>query len=231
MTSVLSHQLRLSGNKQKFFPVSKEIYLFSISSHPDTISINSLDIKLLQPEIDFSKYDYLIITSKQASKALSKYADKSYTKMKALCISEQSALAFEEIGAVVLEVGSGYGDSLLSKIKHYPKETKWLYLRAKEIASDFVQVCCTDGYNINETILYESRCSQDILNTKVSENSILIFTSPSSVKCFLKNNTIPQNATIIVIGTSTAKALPAATTYTISKERTIQSCIDLSGEL
>ena len=53
----------------------KQIYLFSISSHPDAKSVNSLDIKLLKPEIDFLKYDYFIVTSKQTSEALKQYGE------------------------------------------------------------------------------------------------------------------------------------------------------------
>jgi uroporphyrinogen-III synthase len=219
------------GVSEELIPMSKLVYLFSTSSHADAISINSLDIQLLQPKIDFSKYDHLIITSKQVSNALHKYDDKSYRDLKALCISEQSALAFEEIGGKILELGSGYGDSLVKTIKRYPKETRWLYLRAKVIASDFTQVCSWDGYSIDEMIVYESKCSQDILETKIDDNAILIFTSPSSVVCFLKRNKISSNSHVIVIGTSTAKALPKGVAYTISKKRTIQSCMDLSGEL
>ncbi len=116
----------------------KPIYLFSISSHPDAYHVNSLDITFFTPEIDFSKYDYLILTSKQASKALQQYDKKEYINKPALCISHQSAKSFECLGGQVLAVGKGYGDTLIDKIKTYSKETKWLYLRAQVVASDFV---------------------------------------------------------------------------------------------
>jgi len=200
-------------------------YLFSISSHKDAISINSLAIEFLNPNISFSNYDYLIITSKQVSKALLDYKKEDYISKKALCISKQSALAFEKIGGNVLDIGSGYGDNLVDKIKAYPKSTKWLYLRAKVVASDFVEVSKKAGYNIDEIIIYKSDCSDEILNCKVEDDATLIFTSPSSVKCFLKNHKIKQTNKVIVIGKTTAKALPKTTTYIISKDTTINSCI------
>jgi len=202
------------------------IYLFSISSHKDAISINSLSIKLLKPQIDFSNYDYLIITSKQVSKALIQYDKNLFIYKKALCVSRQSAISYEELGGKVLDIGGGYGDNLVDKIKGYPKTTKWLYLRAKVVASDFVEVCKDDGYDIDEVVVYESSCSDDILSVKIKPNSILIFTSPSSLECFLKHHKLEDYAKIIVIGNTTAKALPYGVNYSISKETTIQSCID-----
>jgi uroporphyrinogen-III synthase len=208
--------------------MSKSIYLFSISSHPNVVSVNSLQIKLLKPQIDFSKYDYLIVTSKQTSKALKQYEKSQYIDKKALCVSVASAQSYEDLGAKVLDIGGGYGDNLVDKIKSYPKETNWLYLRAKVVASDFVSLCQKDGYNVDEAIVYESDCSQEILDVKVEDEVTLIFTSPSSLKCFLKNSTLKKTHTIIVIGKTTAKALPKGLKYTISQETTIESCIKLT---
>ena len=209
----------------------RPIYLFSISSHPDAISINSLDITLFKPKIDFSKYDYLIITSKQASKALMQYEKKEYIDIPALCVSNQSAKSFENLGGQVLEVGKGYGDNLIQQIQSYPKETKWLYLRAKVVASDFVVTCKNEGYCIDEEIVYESDCSEAISNTNVEDDALLIFTSPSSVKCFLKNHKLLQSHKIIVIGTTTAKAIPKNCTYILSNETTIESCMQIASSL
>jgi len=208
----------------------RPIYLFSISSHPDAISINSLDITFFKPEIDFSQYDALIITSKQASKALTQYDQEAYIHLPALCVSVASAQSYEELGGKVLDIGGGYGDNLVDKIQSYPKEKKWLYLRAKVVASDFVSICKTEGYDIDEVVVYESDCSKAIENVKVQENAILIFTSPSSVKCFLKNHTFTHKQSVIVIGKTTAKALPEDIKYILSDKTTIDSCIQIAKE-
>ncbi len=204
-----------------------KIYLFSISSHPNAVSINSLAITFLKPAIDFSKYDYLIVTSKQTSEALKQYEKDNYLNKPALCVSVASAASYEHLGAKVLDIGGGYGDNLVDKIKAYPEETKWLYLRAKIVASDFVATCKNDGYDIDEAVVYESDCSQEILNARVEDDATLIFTSPSSLKCFLKNSSIKETHNIIVIGKTTAKALPQGVEYQISKETTIKSCMEL----
>ena len=208
----------------------RPIYLFSISSHPDAISVNSLDITFFKPDIDFSKYDYLIITSKQSSKALTQYDKEEYAHLPALCVSVQSAKSYENLGGEVLDIGGGYGDNLAKKIKSFPKTKKWLYLRAKTVASNFVELCKNDGYSIDEVIVYESDCSKAIQKVFVEENAILIFTSPSSVKCYLKNYNFTQNQTLIVIGKTTAKALPDGINYILSDKTTIDSCITIAKE-
>ena len=211
--------------------MSKKIYLFSTSSHSDVISVNSLDITLLKPSINFSNYDYLIITSKQAVRALQKYDTTAYIDKKALCISEVTAASFEGIDGKVLEVGTGYGDDLNKSISQYPKKTKWLYLRAKKVASNFAETLTKEGYCIDEEIVYESRCSSEMKNIKIEDKATLIFTSPSSINCFLQNHQISLTNDVIVIGTTTGKSLPSGLTFSIAKENTIESCISLAKSL
>jgi len=211
--------------------MSKPIYLFSISAHPKVISINSLHVEFLKPNIDFSKYDYLIITSKQTSEALKHYPTQEYIEKPALCVSNQSALSFKDLGGKVLDIGGGYGDDLVDTIQEYPKETKWLYLRAKAVASDFANRCVSSGYSIDEAVVYESDCSKEILDVDVKDNSILIFTSPSSLNCFLKTHVINSSMKVIVIGKTTAKALPKGVECIISDKTTIESCMKLAFSL
>jgi len=208
--------------------MNSSIYLFSISKHSKTKNINSLDITFFKPKIDFFKYDYLIITSKQATKALKQYDSSNYLDKKALCISKASADSFKKLGGEVLEIGKGYGDTLLDSIKKYPKSSRWLYLRAEVIASDFADIARADGYSIDDVIVYKSACSKEILNCNVESNATLIFTSPSSVKCFLNKHKILKTHRVIVIGRSSAKALPDGIEYEISPNTTIDSCVELA---
>lgn len=210
---------------------SKPTYLFSINAHPDAIHVNSLDITLLKPSIDFSHYDYLIITSKQTSKALLQYNKEEYIELAALCVSKQSAKSFEALGGKVLKVGGGYGDDLAKEITKFSKTTKWLYLRAEVVASDFVKRAANEGYHIDERVLYKSECSKNILEVAVEDNAVLIFTSPSSLHCFLQTHTLLPSHRVIVIGKTTAKALPKNIEYYISQETTIQSCMELAKTL
>jgi len=209
----------------------KKIYLFATSKSEHAINVKSLDVRYLKPDIDFFKYDYLIITSKQTIKALNQYDKKDFINIPALCVSPKTADAYIKFGGKVLAVGDGYGDNLTKNINEFSKDTKWLYLRAEVIASDFVKKCKEEGYQIDEKILYVSECSQEIMDVRVDSPSVLIFTSPSSIECFLKNNSITSEDKVIVIGTTTANFLPDATEYIMSQNTSIQSCIELALQI
>ncbi|MDD5400795.1 MAG: uroporphyrinogen-III synthase [Sulfurimonas sp.] len=211
--------------------MSKKVYLFATSKSEHAINIKSLDVRFLKPDIDFSKYNYLIITSKQTVKALEQYDKKDFINIPALCVSVKTANAYKGFGGKILAIGDGYGDNLVEDIKKFSKDTKWLYLRAELIASDFVQRSKDEGYLIDEEILYVSECSQEILDVRVNDDSTLIFTSPSSIECFLKNNSIHPDAKIIVIGKTTANLLPNGVKYVISEKTSIESCIELALEI
>jgi len=206
--------------------MKRQIYLFATSKHPDAISAKSLQVRFLKPQVDFSEYDYLIVTSKQTVKALEQYNKDEFIDIPALCVSEKTATAYENFGGNILEVGDGYGDNLVKNIKDKSKEKKWLYLRAELIASDFVQRSQNDGYDIDEEILYVSECAKEGIEVEVKEKPILIFTSPSSIKCFLKTHAIDADAKVVVIGKTTAKALPDGVEYKISQKTSIDSCIE-----
>lgn len=208
--------------------MSKNIYLFATSKSKHARSIKSLDVRYLKPEIDFSKYDYLIVTSKQTVKALGQYKKEDYINIAALCVSDKTADSYRVFGGKILASGDGYGDNLIKYIREFSHETKWLYLRAELIASSFVQTAKEEGYYIDEKVLYISECSKEILDVRVEDDSTLIFTSPSSIECFLKNNIIHPNAKVIVIGTTTAAYLPKGIKYVISKSTSVESCIELA---
>lgn len=211
--------------------MQKKIYLFATSKSKHAVNVKSLDVRYLKPVVDFSKYDYLIITSKQTLKALEQYDKSEFINIPALCVSVKTANAYIEFGGKVLATGDGYGDNLVKSIKEFSKDTKWLYLRAELIASSFVKRCSDEGYHIDEKILYVSECSKEILDVRVSDDSTLIFTSPSSIECFLKNNSIHPDAKVIVIGTTTANLLPDGVEYMISQNTSIESCIELALKL
>ena len=207
------------------------IYLFSVSSHPDAIHINSLSVTFFKPDIDFNHVDYLILTSKQAVKALEQYPKEKFINKKALCISKATATAYEALGGEVLQTGKGYGDTLTNVIKTYPNELKWLYLRAEVVASEFAKELQYEGYSIEEAIVYKSQCSKKILEAKVPKEAILIFTSPSSINCYLQTHTLYPSQKIIVIGKTTAKALPKGIKPILSPDTTIESCMQIAKKL
>lgn len=216
---------------QKSINQNTPVYLFSVSASPDAVSVNSLCITLYKPVMAFALYDYFILTSKQAVEVLKQYDKTLYINKKALCVSKATAKAYEKIGGSVLDVGRGYGDNLVEKIKSYPKATQWLYIRAEVVASDFSSVCRDSGYSIDEVVGYKSECSKEILEIQIQKGSIVIFTSPSSVKCYMQTHIFERDDTVIVIGKTTQKALPDGVKSILSPQTTIQSCIEIAMQL
>ncbi len=206
----------------------KQIYLFATTQHAKVTNIKSLHVRFVKPQINFTKYDYLIITSKQTVKALKQYDKKDFIDIPALCVSAKTAKNYEDFGGNIFDIGDGYGDNLVKIIKQNPKTKKYLYLRAEVIASNFVSTCRDDGYAIDEEILYVSECSSEILNISTCRDATLIFTSPSAIECYLKNHQIYHKDRVIVIGKTTAKALPLHVSYEISQITSIDSCIELA---
>jgi len=207
----------------------QKIYLFSTTPHKDVVHVPSLSIKYLQPQIDFLQYNYFIITSKQTIAALQKY--ENFDLLPALCVSEKTALAYKEIGGKVLCTGDGYGKSLVAKIKEFSQETQWLYPRAKIVASDFAQQARENGFCIDEAIVYVSSCSQAIRDIKMEQDGVLIFTSPSSVKCFLQTHTILKGHKVIVIGHTTAHLLPEDVKPYISEINSVEHCVKIAKKM
>jgi uroporphyrinogen-III synthase len=95
------------------------------------------------------------------------------------------------------------------------------------VASDFVSLCQNEGYNIDEAVMYASDCSAEILEVEVEPDATLIFTSPSSLKCFLKTHEFSKENKIIVIGKTTAKAIPKGYRYQVCQKTSIESCMEL----
>lgn len=209
--------------------MQKNIYLFSLTPYAGVNHINTLHVSYFTPQIDFTQYDYLIITSKQVLEALKNY-DESWKSLAVLAVSKPTAEAVKKAGGKILEFGSGYGDHLAKIINSYNQEKRWLYLRGKEVASDFALTCKQNGYDIDEAILYETSCSDDCYHVSVQEDAALIFTSPSSVECFLKHHDFKHTQNIIVIGTTTARAIPHGISYKIASNPTMQSCIQKAQE-
>ncbi|NPA66636.1 MAG: uroporphyrinogen-III synthase [Epsilonproteobacteria bacterium] len=207
------------------------IYLFSLTPADGVVHIPTLDVTYFQPKIDFSVYDYLILTSKQAIEALKHYPKEEYIHIPALCISKATANAYRALGGEVLEEAKGYGDSLVEYVQKFPKTIKWLYLRASVVASDFVSILQEEGFRVDQEVVYATQCSKAIAQAKIPSNAVLIFTSPSSVECFLVHHSFEQTHKAIVIGKTTAKLLENIIPYKMPKNPTIKACISLAKEL
>ncbi|MDD5716436.1 MAG: uroporphyrinogen-III synthase [Sulfuricurvum sp.] len=208
----------------------RPIYLISKTPYEGVIHIPILTISFLNPNIDFAQYTGMIITSKQALIALEHYTfDREHFEY--ICVSQNTAQAAREAGAVQIETGDGYGKSIPQILRRKERKGKWLYLRPKVIATEWLETARSEGYIIDEAILYETTCNKEAYNHCIADNGILVFTSPSSIKCFREAYKILPTHTVVVIGETTKNAFSDAKEVLVSPQTSVASAVELAQEI
>ncbi len=230
MTSVPSLLLPSSGNKGELL---RPIYLVSKTSHHETegvIHIPILSIHFLTPSIYFSQYDGIVVTSKQGALALSHYS-LDWERLHVVCVGESTAQTMRELGVKHIETANGYGEGLLDVLALQKDHQKWLYCRPKMIASSWPSRARERGMVIDEVIVYETQCNQEMKLVEIASDAVLIFTSPSSIECFQERYTLLPTHRIVVIGKTTKNALPSGIESMQSENTSVESCVKMAKEL
>lgn len=192
------------------------------------VHVPVLSLHFFTPDIDFDLYVGIIVTSKQAAEAL-KFYTPDWNRLKVLCVGESTARVMKELGARSVETADGYGISILEVLSRH--QGKWLYPRPKIIASSWPTRARELGIEVDEVILYETTCNDDMEEIKIAQDGVLIFTSPSSIKCFTKRTRILPTHDVVIIGATTQKALPYGIKSTLSQETSVISCIEKAREI
>ncbi|MGA9046114.1 uroporphyrinogen-III synthase [Sulfuricurvum sp.] len=208
----------------------RPVYLISKTPYPGVIHIPILSIRFLTPKIDFSAYEGVIITSKQTVLALQNYPV-DWNRLKCICVSEPTAQCAREAGAVEIEVADGYGMSIPNILGNQKRKGKWLYLRPKVIASDWVATARNEGLEIDEAVVYETMCNEEARDVAIEKDAVLVFTSPSSIECYCRFYQILPTHSVVAIGKTTRDAFKNAKEVHISPETSIASAVDLARKI
>ena len=201
---------------------SSRIFLFSKTPYPGVNHVSILKTEYYQPFIDFSSYDYIIVTSKEVFTALDKIGN--WKALPVLAISESTAQYAKEIGARVLDVSEGYGKSVVELIKRKYRGLKPLYPHAKTVAFDIEKSLKALGEEANSIVVYETLCSHSD-PVELPQDAICVFTSPSTVKCFMQNYVFLPTYQVVCIGETTRSALPEGVMAVVSESTSLQSTI------
>jgi len=201
------------------------IYLLSPLVKEGTISMPMIAFTLLDITLDFKGIDILMFTSKQAVKS-AEALNPRWKDVRCLAIGKSTAKMIESLGGKVLHQPKDfYGKSLSEDILKYFKNQSILYLRPEVISFDSKAFLYEQGIFLEEKIIYKTTCISYTKEAKPPNDSIIIFTSPSTIKCFLKNFTWECSYLAIVIGEATKKHLPKNAKYDIADMPTIGSCV------
>ena len=185
------------------------VYILSDTNVEGAKRLPVIKQRFLSQQIDFSSYDYLIATSKNALLA-AEHIDPSWKEIPLVAISKPTAKKARQLGAKVVYVGkSGYGDKLAKEIiERFDPKRRFLYLRAKRVLSNLVSILQKSGFNIDERVVYETVCAECTELRPPPKGSIIIFSSPSTIECFLRCFSWDESYKAIAIGKKTASYFP-----------------------
>lgn len=184
----------------------------------------------LSPKLDLMRSDAVIFTSKQAVKALDRISSE-WKKLKIFSVGSGTSETIRSHGAEVFyEASDFYGDTLAKEIAtNYPK-FRYFYPRAKEVVSHLEEILMRSGVEVTSAIVYETVCNPIDMQT-ISKNATIIFTAPSTVKCFFAQTSWQNGFKAVAIGTKTEDELVKFAPCVVAKEPTIKSAVELATSL
>lgn len=210
--------------------MDREIYLLSPTPKEGAISLPMIEFSQIAQDIDFSTCDTLMFTSKQAVITLDNI-DKRWRDIPSIAIGKATKNQIEKLGGeVIYQPKHFYGEELAKDIELFFKNRKILYIRPRIVSFDSKAYLMKKNILLNEEIIYETNCIRYNQSSKPPQSSIIIFTSPSTIKCFLENFKWLDSYTAIVIGNSTKIHLPPNAKYLVADEPLINSCIKKAYE-
>ncbi|MCG3671354.1 uroporphyrinogen-III synthase [Aliarcobacter butzleri] len=207
----------------------KKIYLLNEQKHENVENLEVFQIEYIKSDIDLKKYDALVFTSKNGVKAINSF-NQDWKNIPSYAIAQKTANTIIKLGGVVQFIGnSGHGNDFAYELKNVLKDKKVLYVKALKTVSNLPNILKENGIFLDEIIAYKTSCKKS--NIILEENSIFIFTSPSSVECFFKQYSWKNSYKAIVIGKTTAEFLPSNINYEISSQTSVEECIKLAKQL
>jgi len=211
---------------------SLPIYLLSPTPKSGVRHLPMIKFKLIPQDIDFKKFDGLIITSKQAVLSLDEISKGKWSALPVAAIGELTAKEVKKRGGrVIFIASSAYGDVLASELRVDFKNYRWLYPRPKVVVSKIAADLRDFGIKVEEKIIYETSCVHYDNSSKPCKGAVLIFTSPSIVRCFFKNFSWDKSWRAIAIGKKTAFTFPEYVKPEISPSTSIDEAITFSINL
>ncbi|MDY0193068.1 MAG: uroporphyrinogen-III synthase [Aliarcobacter butzleri] len=207
----------------------KKIYLLNEQKHENVENLEVFQIEYIKSDIDLKKYDALVFTSKNGVKAINSF-NQDWKNIPSYAIAQKTANTIIKLGGVVEFIGnSGHGNDFAYELKNVLKDKKVLYVKALKTVSNLPNILKENGISLDEIITYKTSCKKS--NIILEENSIFIFTSPSSVECFFKQYSWKNSYKAIAIGKTTAEFLPSNINYEISSQTSVEECIKLAKQL
>ena len=224
-------KLRCKNIFKKIRNNGKKIYILSDIKVNNAINLPMFDIKYLNQEIDLESYDALVFTSKNAIKALDTM-NKTWKNMPSYVIAPQTAKILIYLGGKLAYLGKKHnGDEFASEIKEKLYGKKVLYVCGTKIVSKLVSILNDINITCDSLAIYDITCKDYQKKVNLPKESIIIFSSPSTIDCFLENVTWDDSFRAISIGKTTSQYFPEHITPIISDSTSLEACVHKALEL
>ena len=211
--------------------MSRPIYLLSPVAKEGLFSLPMITFEITAKEIDFQGCDTLMFTSKQAV-ITADALDSAWRQYPSIAIGKATAQMITSLGGSVLyQPDTFYGSRLSAEIIKKFRTRKILYLRPKEVSFDAKGHLAKAGIALYEQILYQTRCKSYHPSQKPPKEAVIIFTSPSTIRCFFQHFAWDHTYTAVVIGETTRQHLPAGIDIVVADQPLIAACIAKAKEV
>ncbi len=211
--------------------MNQKIYLTSPIPKPETIHLPMIEFTLCSDRLDLEDVDTLMFTSKQAVSS-AEAIDTSWKKLPSIAIGDATKKRIEELGGeVIYRPKEFYGSELAKDIIKFFSDKKILYIRPETVSFDSKGFLKQHGIDIKEQIIYKTSCIEYSKENAPEDGSIIIFTSPSTIHCFLNNFEWKSTYKAIVIGKATLQHLPKNAYYAVADSPNIDFCVKKALEI
>ena len=211
--------------------IKRPVYLLSPKSKEDVLSLPMIQFQSIAEKIDFSSCDTLMFTSKQAVMT-AESIDPGWKAIPAIAIGPATKKQIEKLGGnVIFHPEIFYGEQLAEDIASFFQDRHILYLRPRKITFDSKEYLAKRGIVLQEQIIYKTSCIHYERKDQPPKSSVIIFTSPSTIRCFFESFNWLSSYTAVVIGQSTRKNLPANCDYAVADQPLIDACIEKALQL
>jgi len=209
----------------------RPIYLLSPVAREGVRTLPMISFERIADEIDFAECDTLMFTSKQAVITADEI-DPKWREYPSIAIGKATAKMIESCGGKVFYQPEDFYSEVLSRdIATYFKERKILYLRPKDVSFDAKSYLAQEGVYLHEQIIYKTACISYPEERQPADSAVIIFTSPSTIRCFFKNFPWRPHYTAVVIGKATLQHLPNDADVAVADQPLIDACIEKARQI
>jgi len=209
----------------------QNIYLLNDTKMKFAKNIPLFEIKYIKQNVNFHNYDALIFSSKNGVLAIESM-NKEWRKVPSYAISEQTGKLIRDFGGHLKYAGrKRHGDEFAYEILKDLKGKRVLYIRAKEVVSNMLEILKENGIKCDDVVVYENLFKEPKEKKDLPKNSKIVFSSPSTIKYFFKAFSWDDSYTAISIGHTTAKYFPEHIKPIIADKTSLKACVTKALEI